>query len=209
MAMTTAEITAYYAKLLILQYRGKDKAFATIEAVVNPVVMDQLPLLVADAFNLDTAEGDQLDVLGKYIGLSRVALTFTGQVTLDDSDYRLMLKLKIVQNNAGSSLYEIQNQIHMFFESSLRVFDYKNMSMSYMFDSAFGSEQLAEVFVRQGLLPKPMGVQLGALVYAPDINNFFGMRTYEVPGANITGFNSYDDYQTNWPWLSYDDAVIL
>lgn len=206
--MTTDEIIEAYAKLLILQYIGKPKAFATVKAWIGPFVMNQLPVAVQDAFTLDTAEGAQLDILGKYVGVIRTGLTFSGPVILTDSDFRMLIKIKIFQNNSGSSLADIQNLIAIFFPDALRVFDHANMRLDYYFDSAFGTMDLAEIFVRQGFLPKPMGVGLGALIYAPNINNFFGFRTYELAGVNISGFNSYTDYQTDEPWLSYADAIV-
>lgn len=207
--MTTAQIIQYYSNLLILQYRGCPKARAHIQALVGPIVMDQLPLQVQDAYNLETAVGVQLDVLGKYAGISRVVLNFTGQITLDDDDYRVLIQMKIAQNNSGSSLADIQRVLHVFFPTAIRVYDYQNMHMDYFFDANFGSTNLAEVFLRQGLLPKPMGVELGALIYATNIINMFGFRTYSLPAYNVTGFNNYTDYQTNWTWLSYTMALTL
>lgn len=40
--MTTLELIAYYANLLIFQYLGKPKAYATIQALVTGVVMPQV-----------------------------------------------------------------------------------------------------------------------------------------------------------------------
>lgn len=39
--MTTQDLLDYYSKLLIMQYQSKPKAYATIGALVNPVVMPQ------------------------------------------------------------------------------------------------------------------------------------------------------------------------
>lgn len=206
--MTTNELIEYYANLLILQYREKPKAFATIEALVDPVIMDQLPIDVQNAFDIETAEGVQLDIIGKYVGVSRVAYDFTGPITLDDDDFRTTIKVAIVKNGFGSSLAEIQQLIWQFFEGSILVFDFQNMRMGYFFDSAVGSEQLAEVFVRSNFLPKPMGVQLAALIYSNNIDNFFGFQTYELGPYLVTGFNDYDDYNMNAPWLSYLNAII-
>lgn len=206
--MTNQEIIDYYAKLLILQYREKPKAFGTIQTVVENVIMDQLPVAVQDAFDLETAEGVQLDVIGKYVGVSRVAYDFTGPIILDDDDFRTMIKIAIIKNGFGSSLAEIQELIYQFFEGSLLVFDFQNMRMGYFFDSAIGSRPLAEVFVRTGFLPKPMGVQLSALIYTNNIDNLFGFRTYELPPFNVTGFNDYDNYDMDAPWLNYTDAII-
>ncbi len=206
--MTTQEIVNYYANLLILQYHEKPKAFATIQTLVRPVIMDQLPVAVQNAFDVDTAVGVQLDVIGKYVGVSRTAYDFIGPITLDDADFRTMIKIGIIKNGFGSSLAEIQQLLFQFFEGALLVFDFQNMRMGYFFDSAIGSRPLAEVFVKSEFLPKPMGVQLAALIYAPNIDNLFGFRTYELPPFNTSPFNTYDDYSMDSPWLSYQNAVI-
>lgn len=206
--MTSEQIAEYYAGLLILQYIAKPRAFATIKALTLPVVMDQLPNLVRDAFSVDTAIGDQLDTIGKYVGASRNVRTFSELITLSDDDYRLLIKIKILQNNAGSSLKDIQDLIQVYFPTSLRVFDNKAMHMDYFFEATLGSVNLAEAFVRGGFLPKPMGVQLGALIYAVGIDNMFGFRTYDLEGFDVSGFNTYDDYQTDRHWLSYTDAIV-
>ncbi len=205
--MTTQEIIDYYANLLILQYKQKPRAYATIQAQVAPVIMDQLPLAVQNAFGVDTAEGVQLDVIGKYVGASRTSYDFTGTVVLSDSDYRTMIKVAIIKNGFGSSLADIQNLLWQFFQGGLLVFDFQNMQMGYFFDSAIGSRPLAEVFVKNNFLPKPMGVQLAALIYSANITNFFGFRTYELPPYNNTGFNSYINYNMTSPWLNYNNAI--
>jgi hypothetical protein len=207
--MTNEELKAYYASLLILQYKNKAKAQDTIEAIVDPLIMDQLPFAVQDAFNVDTAVGVQLDVLGVYAGVIRQVLTFTGSIILDDDDFRVLIKMKMIQNNNGSSLADIQSLIADFFPGSLSVFDYANMSMDYYFDSDIGSVDLAEAFVREGLLPKPMGVQLGALIYVANLHNIFGMRTYLLPPINVSGFNTYADYQMDRPWISHANAIVF
>lgn len=65
----------YYANLLIVQYKSKPKAFETIKAYITQAVIDCLPIDVRDGFDLTTAIGAQLDILGKYIGKPR---TFNG-----------------------------------------------------------------------------------------------------------------------------------
>ncbi len=207
--MTSNEIINYYARLLILQYRGKTRAFNTVKTFVGPIVMDQIPAEVRDAFTLGTAVGVQLDVIGKYIGASRVGNTFNAPVSLSDDDYTTLLQMRIIQNASGSSLAEIQALIHRFFPTTIRVFDYKDMRISYFFDSTGGSQELAQVFVKDHFLPKPMGVQLGALIFYPGLDSFFGFRTYEHPAVNVTSFNTYSSYHMDRPWLSYAFAVAV
>lgn len=206
--MTTDELVGYYTNLLILQYNTLPKAKATIDGLVRPVIMDQLPLLVQAAYAVDTAVGVQLDVLGKYVGVSRNTYDFSGPISLSDTDFRVLIRLAITNNNSGSSLYDIQNVIHIFFASALQVFDYANMQMDYFFDTSIGSNHLAEVFVKQKLLPKPMGVQLGSLIYVPNVTNIFGFRTYVLAQMNISPFNSYSTYHTDWTWISYSNAIV-
>jgi hypothetical protein len=206
--MTTAELISYYSGLLIIQYRSKPKAKATIEASVGPVVTDQLPALIQDSYDLSTAIGVQLDVLGKYAGVTRYGYGIGGsQITLGDSDFRTLIKLAVLKNNSGSSLYDIQTLIEGNFHNQILVFDHSNMQMSYYLNSTIGSQNLGQVFVTSGLLPKPMGVEIGSIIYSSDIFRFFGMRTYGLAGYNVTGFNSYSSYQTDRPWLSYTNAL--
>lgn len=207
--MTTQEIIDYYVNLLILQYRGKARARAHMSALVGEVVMDQLPLSVQNGYDVETAVGAQLDVLGKYVGVSRDTYDLDGPVTLDDDDFRILIKIKAIKNNSNSALSDIQSLLNIFFPDSLRVYDYANMHMSYLFDSDFGSTTLAGVFVRQGLLPKPMGVQLAALIFAPNIDEFYGFRTYDLPAVNNVGMNDYTNIITGDHWISYDDAITL
>ena len=208
--MTTQELIDYYADLLILQYLGKPKAYATIQTLVTPVVMDQLPVDVMNAFDLtgsNVAEGVQLDVLGKYVGASRDGYDFSGPVTLDDADFLSLIQIAITSNSAGSSLATIQEFLHQFFPDQILVFDYQNMQMSYLISSAVGSQTLVQFFVKGGWLPRPMAVAVALVIYGPVINTFFGFRTYLLPAVNSSPFNEYADYQMDRPWLSYSNAV--
>ena len=62
---------AYYTSKLILQYRGLPKASQTIAILVKQALADMFPLQVERCYDIATATGVQLDVLGKYIGVPR------------------------------------------------------------------------------------------------------------------------------------------
>lgn len=206
--MTNQELIDYYAKLLILQYRGKPKAFATIQALAKPVIMDQLPLAVQGAFNIDDAIGTQLDVLGKYVGVTRTGHAPNGDViTLTDADFRSFIRVSVLKNSSGSDLATIQNLLNLFFAGEIFVFDYQDMTMDYLINASVGSQDLVKLFVTEGSLPKPMGVRLRGTIYFPVIDKFFGFRTYDLPGHNVSPFNSYSSYDMNAPWLSYSMAI--
>src|SRR4051812_45941522 len=66
--MTTAE----YLALITSAFRDKTKFLATVSANVSPSVRVQdLLMETSELYDIDTAVGDQLDVLGKWVGISR------------------------------------------------------------------------------------------------------------------------------------------
>lgn len=68
---TTQELIDYYKNLLIIQYHNLPKASGTIGALASEVIADQIYTTVRDAFDIDTAVGVQLEILGSYVGASR------------------------------------------------------------------------------------------------------------------------------------------
>lgn len=172
--------------------------------------MDQLPKQVEEGFNLDNCVGTQLDILGKYQNVVRTVNTPAGFITLSDSNFRALIKLAIARNNSNGSLHAIDQLIFNFFGTNVLVFDYKNMRISYLVNSAIANAGLFTVLTAQGLLPRPMAVQMAAIVYAPVIDTFYGFVTYELPTAfRNSPMNTYAAYQMNRPWLSYSSATLV
>lgn len=69
--MTPQEIIEYYESLLIVQYSRQTRAVATVGTMVGEVVADSIITQVRDAFDLDDAAGEQLDMIGLYRGIKR------------------------------------------------------------------------------------------------------------------------------------------
>lgn len=65
------DVKNYYADLLILQYRNKPKARATIQQGVDIYTGDGLLLQLANILNINVAEGAQLDLIGKILNCPR------------------------------------------------------------------------------------------------------------------------------------------
>lgn len=74
---TADDLAKYYSGLLIAQYGSQDKAVATIRALAKELAAGDdgtgqpLGTILRDVFNLETATGAQLDILGKYVGVRR------------------------------------------------------------------------------------------------------------------------------------------
>ena len=66
----------YYAGLLIIQYANKTKANADVKLGCSIYTGDFLIGDIENAFDIDTAVGDQLDLIGKLVGLPREAYGF-------------------------------------------------------------------------------------------------------------------------------------
>lgn len=206
--MTDQELIDYYADLLIIQYRQKPKAFATMQGLVTPLIMNQLPSQVREAYTLGSAVGVQLDVLGKYAGVTRNGFGLDGHaITLDDPNFTKFIQLAIVLNHSDARLSTIQNLLHLFFPGEIFVFDYQDMRISYYLDPAVGSDDLAEMFVTSGLLPRPLAVQLGTTVISPHIYSYFGFRTTLRPTHTASPFNTVSDYHMDYPWLTVADGI--
>jgi len=62
----------YYQNLLIIQYFDKPKARATIGLWAEQFVADALVWQLERAFDVETAIGEQLTILGKLVGVDRV-----------------------------------------------------------------------------------------------------------------------------------------
>lgn len=80
--MDIQSLIDYYTNLLIIQYNGKPKARAIISLFVEQVLSDGIIFDIQNGFNILTAVGVQLDMLGKLVGVDR---TYIGQSFASDT----------------------------------------------------------------------------------------------------------------------------
>lgn len=184
--MTTQEIIDYYANLLIIQYENKPRAAATIKTIIKNIVMDQLPSQIMNGFDVDTAVGVQLDTIGKYVGAKRSVYSPVGPITLNDDDFRTIIIIATIQNNSGSSTYEIQNLLEIFFHDKIKLIDFQSMFITYVLSNDVASDDLLNMFIYQNLLPRPMAVGVGIIYFKEP---YFGMYDLDnPPTTNVRGF---------------------
>ena len=74
MAITLTQIQDYYQSLLARQYVGLPKASATIRNYVAQANGENLLSSMPASFDMTTAIGAQLDIIAKYIGVTRTIL---------------------------------------------------------------------------------------------------------------------------------------
>lgn len=123
----------YYQKLVTSEHQTSPKYMAWLGAMIEPltVIQSVIDNLISD-FDLDTAIGAQLDIVGQWVGISRllpealIGVYFSwdatadigwdsgvwqsdldpdsGLIILPDDLYRLLIKAKIVANHWDGSI---------------------------------------------------------------------------------------------------------
>lgn len=206
--VSSQDIKDYYANLLIIQYRNLPNARGTIESLVGESYADGISLDVLNAFDLETAVGQQLDILGKYIGLSRqVNIFLPNQTTrLNDDDYRTLLKLKLITNNGRASTGEIKKSLYELFPDTIRVYDNRDMSYTYFVSDTL--QDLMTIIVSEELLPLPMSVEYRLIFVSKDVTKFFGFSNYTGINNNPNGFTRYSQGFRNY-FLRYKDRFTV
>lgn len=116
----------YFTNLLILQYKNKPRARATIQALTTNTYSDTqgkiFPIEVQNSYNLDTAVGSQLDLLGKYIGYDRV-LPIPIDNTFKYAEYD-----DSINPNTGYAEYAIDKLTYPYAEYRYSSYDYYSIS---------------------------------------------------------------------------------
>jgi hypothetical protein len=173
--------TKQYTDLLIKQYWEKPNAFAEIEMQADTwEAINDLATDLSTAFDVDTAIGKQLDIIGKRVGISRVVTEvlpgYTGLV-LDDDDYRLFIRVKVAKNNSSGLMVSderisINDVIQLAFDGEAYAVDNKDMTLTLII-SYDVDEALASVIRDLDLLPKPMAVRY-RFIMQTDLDNPFG-----------------------------------
>lgn len=153
-----------YTDLITSQHKTRPKFIAWLSSALGLVddgvtVTNAMP----SAFDIDSAVGVQLDVLGEIVGRVR-ALNFqpAGGLSpvLDDQNYRITLKAKIAQNQWDGTIPQIYDIWYgLFSDISLVVVDNQNMTMSALVDGQLDAI-VTEMVASGHIIPKPVGVGL-------------------------------------------------
>lgn len=200
----------YLANLLIIQYNNKPRASATIRAIAK-MFPDELILAVRDGFNFETATGNQLDILAKYIGAERGYTNSSNQkAVLTDEEFRILLKLKIIVNTGNATLYGLETNLYNLFGTGIRVVEgtdsggNPNMTLTYYIRSDWANVGLAAV--QQDILPHPTGV--GYTYNLSALTKYFGFVDYNSQNHPYsTGFRDYQDPTKDGEMYSYDKVI--
>lgn len=185
-----------YLNLLTSAWRDKPNftAMVSSDVSISVRVQELLTEMAVALFDVDTAIGDQLDIIGKWAGISRdvnipidgvyfswdgafnigweygvwrPVLDPTSVTILPDDVYRTLIRAKIAANRwdgTTTNAYEIWSII--FPDVNILIVDHQDMSYDIGFVGGI-IDSLTLALVRGGYLPlKPEGVRVN-VIYTP------------------------------------------
>lgn len=153
-------------------------------------------------FDLDVAVGNQLDIVGEWVGQPRIvadvltvaffgfqddeaALTFgeltnpsvggvfyelgatyESTTTLSDSDYRTIIRARIVRNQAQGQAVDIESALQYIFGVPCQIHDIGDWSLAIVVGAPITQTQEA-LLNTLDILPRPAGIQIGSITYSP------------------------------------------
>lgn len=199
--MADFNYSEYLSNLLIIQYAHKNNAVETIKSLGKMFPVD-LIVKVRDAFDLDTAKGVALDLLGKYIGVTRGYVNGDDEVSLlDDEEFRTLIKFKAIANASNASHYDIDMALYNFFGNKVRATSSGNMEMTIFIP--VDAQNVILAAIQQKALPRPLGVNINRIVVQSA--DFFGFVNYQNQYSIYkTGFREYNNPSKSGETLNYD-----
>lgn len=146
-----------------------------------------------DAFNLDTAEGVQLDIIGRIVGVDRL-LSFhpvSGDSPLmNDSTYRMVIKAKIIQNTWKGTLDELYEAWAVLFPEVryFQIQDLQDMTYNVVIMGAFTPLE-RELIANGHIIPKPEGVRINLLTITD--TSGLPLFAYDMDTYLLSGYTSH------------------
>lgn len=185
------KITDYttFLDLLIQQFKDKPNFVAILTALSKQCEdVEDAIFEFFDQFNVDNAEGDQLDIIGNIVGIDRNGLS--------DTDYRSLIRTKIIINN-GSGEFEIiiKALTDLYNATTVYMYNYGNAKLYIWVDVLLTSDDLQTI-----LTFLPAGVELFLIVsstnpfvfYDDPDGSGFGKINDEEPLLDSLGNPIYD-----------------
>ena len=185
---------SYYLNLIPSEHRLSPNFINWLTFGIQKLQDDNSSALdIINAFDLDTATGAQLDIIGNLIGCSR-QLDFQPRANissvLDDTYYRILLRARIVWNQWKGTLSELYTAWQVIFPNgNLLILDNQDMSIDIVVSGDFSV--MERELINNGLIvPKAEGVRINYIIIA---------QNADVPIFSYGYDNEFlGGYTTNW-----------
>lgn len=180
----------FYLDLVTSEHSTKPKYMAWLSVLLTPLI-DAIKLNedVKKAFDLNTAIGAQLNIIGKWLEQPRQVgfqPTDGSSSILSDNYYRTVLKAKVVKNQwkgTISNFYSFWNVLFKGQPLQIYLVDNQDMEPVAIIWSSSVDQMMQDLIANNYIVPKPAG--LGLTVRRIDADTTFGFF-----GTEFTGFDT-------------------
>lgn len=180
----------FYLDLVTSEHSTKPKYMAWLSVLLTPFI-DSIKINedVKNAFDLNTAIGAQLDIIGKWLEQPRQVdfqPTDGSSSVLNDDYYRTVLKAKVVKNQwkgTISNFYSFWNVLFKGQPLQIYLVDNQDMEPVAIIWSSSVDQMMQDLIANNYIVPKPAG--LGLTVRRIDSDTTFGFF-----GTEFTGFDT-------------------
>lgn len=153
----------FYLNLLTSQYSNKNKILRFLTLWLRPIQnIKTCANSMYQYFNLDTAVGKQLDMIGEILVLPRtVNFQPSNGISpvLDDDHYRLILKAKVAKNQWKGTIKGLQDIWEVLFPNNpVLIVDGQNMTCSVVVIGLNDSLE-RDLITHDYIVPRPEGVK--------------------------------------------------
>ena len=226
-----AQITDY-TSLITSEHQSAARFNLTVAATLQPFVdLLNLMAIFPDCYDLDDATGAQLDAVGLWIGVTRSVAVSVDQffsfdtkgvgfdqgswfvvgdvtatiTTLDDGDYRILLRAKIGCNSWNGSVPAAAAILTSLVSNQGGVVSVVEGTMSLAWTISGNISAVTQALLWGGYVPlKPLGVSVSYAFTPPGVGvavwGAFKWGDGSVWGSNATGVWGASNYDTGEVW---------
>lgn len=183
-----------YRKLLTSEYRHSPKLTNWLLWLLNEgTTYTNFIQMFVKAFDLDVAVGDQLDTIGRLVGVKRLLdfIPSGGESPLlNDDTYRFLIKATIIKNTWKGKLEDLYSAWRVLYPESklFQIQDLQDMTFNVVIAGAFSSLQ-KELISKGYIIPKPEGVRI-RLMTITDTSGY-PLFSYDLNTLYFSGYTSH------------------
>ena len=184
-----------YRKLLTSEYRHSPKLKEWLLWLLNDGTDYATFIHVfVNAFDLDRAVGQQLDIIGRYVGVSRM-LNFQPSggesPLLNDDTYRFLIRATIVKNTWKGNVEDLYSAWKILFSNIplFQIQDLQDMTFNVVIGGDFTTFE-TELITKGYIVPKPEGVRIRLMTITPLAG--YPLFSYDLDTLYYSG------YTANW-----------
>lgn len=177
----------YYIDLVTPEHKAKPKYKSMLDALLKPNddIFD-LCIVFDSEFDIYTATGSQLDILGQFIGVSRQVSydpTVGDSSILNDDLYRIVLLSTLFKNGWRGGTDDLNESWKTIMPSiNLGIIDHQDMTMDAFVVGSM-NQSLIDLINKGYIIPKPLGV---GVKYSISSHALFG---YDTNNATVKGYD--------------------